>query len=98
MCRYVFMVYMAELQHLPSNALRQFYVKLNGKLWNTKTLGLKYLAITHGRDCIVAMLFLPHQLSQACELFWLIYFSLKTGTALFTGTGTVFIVAVIGII
>ncbi|KAM3411906.1 hypothetical protein ACQJBY_003527 [Aegilops geniculata] len=43
---YVFMMYMAELQLLPSNALRQFYVKLNGKLWNTKTLGLKYLETT----------------------------------------------------
>uniref|UniRef100_A0A452ZLG2 Malectin-like domain-containing protein n=2 Tax=Aegilops tauschii TaxID=37682 RepID=A0A452ZLG2_AEGTS len=43
---YVFMMYMAELQLLPSNALRQFYVKLNGKLWNAKTLGLKYLKTT----------------------------------------------------
>ncbi|KAI5019605.1 hypothetical protein ZWY2020_044493 [Hordeum vulgare] len=43
---YVFMVYMAELHLLPSNALRQFYIKLNGKLWNTKTLGLKYLETT----------------------------------------------------
>ncbi|XP_037473241.1 leucine-rich repeat receptor-like serine/threonine-protein kinase At2g14510 [Triticum dicoccoides] len=43
---YVFMLYMAELQHLPSNALRQFYVKLNDKPWDTKPRGLKYLETT----------------------------------------------------
>jgi hypothetical protein len=37
------MLYMAELQHIPSNAIRQFHVKLNGKLWNQTTLGLRYL-------------------------------------------------------
>ncbi|XP_047045454.1 putative leucine-rich repeat receptor-like protein kinase At2g19210 [Lolium rigidum] len=39
----VFMLYMGELQRIPSNAIRQFHVKLNGKLWNQTTLGLRYL-------------------------------------------------------
>ncbi|CAM0954464.1 unnamed protein product [Alopecurus aequalis] len=46
---YVFMLYMAELQHLPGNAIRQFHVKLNGKPWintTTTTMGLKYLETT----------------------------------------------------
>jgi hypothetical protein len=30
---YVAVLYFAELQSLPSNAVRQFYINLNGELW-----------------------------------------------------------------
>ncbi|KAF6991205.1 hypothetical protein CFC21_008316 [Triticum aestivum] len=36
---YVCILYIAELQHLPNNVTRQFYVTLNGKLWYAETHG-----------------------------------------------------------
>ncbi|TVU20528.1 hypothetical protein EJB05_36741, partial [Eragrostis curvula] len=41
--RYIANLYFAELQLLPTNVVRQFYVNLNGKLWYSKAYTPPYL-------------------------------------------------------